>query len=248
MKPSTYPRAADSKGSNTGDYMNDPILGVTGAFSDDTAARFSGVNDYMQATATTGIPVGATTRSVEMWFKTSSTTKEALFSYGSPATNQEFGLWLNAGGATMTAWGYGNDKTFTLASAVNDGQWHQVVKTYSGTQIQLYVDGAALTAQAATRSTAMDSTGFVIGAILNPVSGQYGNFFDGTLDEVSLYNVVLPAATVTNHYELRNVTPVGNVAPTGTSSTLIGTEDTPRTLATADFDTTTTRKVTTSRP
>ncbi len=235
VKPSTYPRAADSKGSNTGDYMNDPTLGVTGAFSGDTAARFDGVNEYMQATGTSGIPVGATNRSVEMWFKTTSTGKEALFSYGSAATNQEFGLWLNAGGATMTAWGYGNDKTFTLASAVNDGSWHQVVKTYNGTQIQLYVDGAPLTAQAATRSTTMDATGFVIGAILNPASGQYGNFFDGALDEVSLYNTVLSQATVTSHYELRNVTPVGNVPPTGTSSTLTGTEDTARTLATADF-------------
>ena len=57
VKPSTYPRAVDSKGSNTGDYINDPVLGVTGAFSDDSAARFTGVNDYMQA-PTTGIPTG----------------------------------------------------------------------------------------------------------------------------------------------------------------------------------------------
>ncbi len=118
---------------------------------------------------------------------------------------------------------------------MNDGNWHQVVKTYNGTQIQLYVDGAPLAAQTATRSTTMDSYGFVVGAILNPASGNYGNFFDGTLDEVSLYNTVLSQATVTNHYELRNVAPVGNVPPTGTSATLTGTEDTPRTLATADF-------------
>ncbi len=192
MKPSTYPRAADSKGSNTGDYMNDPTLGASGAFSDNTAARFDGVNEYMQAVATTGIPVGATSRSVEMWFKTSSSSKQVLFSYGSLAANQEFGLWLNSGGATMTAFGSGGgDKTFTLAGAVNDGSWHQVVKTYNGTNIQLYVDGAALTAQAATRSTTMDSSGFVIGAILNSASGDYGNFFNGSLDEVSLYNTVL---------------------------------------------------------
>ena len=66
---------------------------------------------------------------------------------------------------------------------------------------KLYVDGAPLTAQTATRATATDSYGFVVGAILNPASGNYGNFFDGTLDEVSLYNTVLPAATVTNHYD-----------------------------------------------
>ena len=196
----------------------------------------SGVNDYIQATGTTGIPVGATTRSVEMWFKTTSSSKEVLFSYGSLAANQEFGLWLNAGGATMTAFGSGGgDKTFTLASAVNDGNWHQVVKTYNGTSIQLYVDGAALTAQAATRSTTMDASGFVIGAILNSASGDYGNYFTGSLDEVSLYSTVLSQATVTNHWDLRDLAAPPNMAPTGTSATLTATEDTPRTLTTADF-------------
>ena len=232
--PGSYPRAVDSKGSNTGDYVNDPTLGVTGAISDDTAARFDGVNEYMQA-GTTGLPVGTSSRSVEMWFKTTSSGKEVLFSYGALGTNQAFGLWLNAGGASMTAWGNGDDKTFTLSSAVNDGNWHQVVKTYNGTQIQLYIDGAPLTAQNATRATTTNSYGFVVGAILNPASSNYGNFFDGSLDEVSLYNTVLSQATVTSHYELRNATPVGNVAPTGTSATLTGTEDTPRALATADF-------------
>ena len=233
VKPSSYPRAADSKGSNTGDYMNGPTLGMTGAFSDNTAARFDGVNDYMQATGTTGIPVGSTSRSVEMWFKTSSSSKQVLFSYGSYASNQEFGLWLNSGGATMTAWGYGADKTFTLGPAVNDGQWHQVVKTYDGTDITLYVDGASLGAQAAARSTTMDPSGFVIGGILNPASADYGNFFNGKLDEVSLYSTVLSQATVTSHYEL--VDPVANIAPTGASATLTTTEDTPRTLTTANF-------------
>jgi hypothetical protein len=236
VKPSTYPRAADSKGSNTGDYMNDPTLGASGAFSDDTAARFDGVNEYVQATGTTGIPVGSTSRSVEMWFKTTSTTKQVLFSYGSLAANQEFGLWLDSGGASMTAWGSGGgDKTFTLASAVNDGNWHQVVKTYDGANIQLYVDGAPLGAQAATRSTTMDPSGFVIGAILNSASGDYGNFFKGTLDEVSLYSSVLSQATVTSHWDLRDIVIPPNSAPTGTSATLTGTEDTPRTLTTADF-------------
>jgi hypothetical protein len=235
VKPATYPRAADSKGSNTGDYINDPTLGVSGAFSGDTAARFSGVNDYVQAAGTTGIPAGSTSRSVEMWFKTTSSSKQVLFSYGSLSSNQEFGLWLNSGGATMTAWGFGADKTFTLASAVNDGNWHQVVKTYDGSSIQLYVDGAPLAAQAAARSTTMDSSGFVIGGILNSASSDYGNFFTGSLDEVSLYNTVLPQSTVSNHWDLRDLAATANKAPTGTSATLTATEDTARTLTTADF-------------
>ena len=48
----------------------------------------------------------------------------------------------------MTAWGWGggNDKTFTMPSAVNNGAWHQVVITWNGTTLILYIDGVALTA------------------------------------------------------------------------------------------------------
>ena len=47
----------------------------------------------------------------------------------SGAPSQEYGLWIDAGGAAMTAWGWGagNDKVFTLPSPVNNGAWHQVV-------------------------------------------------------------------------------------------------------------------------
>ncbi len=84
VAPSTYPRAADSKGTNVGDHKNGPTLGVVGAISGDanTSAQFDGVNDYVQMTGTTGIPVGASARSTELWFKTSSSARQVLFAYG----------------------------------------------------------------------------------------------------------------------------------------------------------------------
>jgi len=206
VTPSTYPRAADNKGSNIGDYKNGPTLGVTGALAGDanTAAQFDGVNDHVQMTGTTGIPVGASLRSVEAWFKTSSATRQVLFSYGSLTATQEYGLWLQATGTTMTAWGYGggNDKQFTLASAVNDGKWHQVVQTYNGTSLTLYIDGVALPSQLATRGTVMDAYGFGIGAVIAPGNVNSGGYFNGSIDEVSFYTTVLNQATVTNHYLL----------------------------------------------
>jgi len=217
------PHAADSKGSNTGDYLNGPALGVAGRIAGDvnTAAQFDGVNDYVQAVGTTGVPVGATARSVEMWFKTSSGAKQVLFSYGSLATNAEFGLWLDAGSTTMTAWGYPtgatNDRTFNLGPAVNDGAWHQVVETYDGTDITIYIDGAALTAQAATRATGIDARGFTIGAITNALDPNYGNFFHGSLDEVSLYTTALDQTTVTNHHLLGTSPAPDLLGPTGGS-------------------------------
>jgi len=219
--PSTYPRAVDSKGSNTGDYKNGVTLGAAGALSGDTntAAQFDGINDYVQMTSTTGLPTGASVRSTELWFKTTSSAQQVLFSYGSYGTSLEYGLWLNAGGAGMTAWGWGtgNDKSFTLSSAVNDGRWHQVVETYDGTTIVIYIDGTALAGQAATRNTTLDMHGFSIGAVLEYNDGNYGNFFSGSIDEVSFYTTVLNQATVTNHYQLGTAPGADVTGPTGGS-------------------------------
>ncbi|MEO5921125.1 MAG: LamG-like jellyroll fold domain-containing protein [Pseudolysinimonas sp.] len=206
VTPSTYPRAVDSKGSNTGDYKNGVSLGQAGALPADsnTAALFDGVNDHVQMTSTTSIPVGASVRSTELWFKTSSAARQVLFAYGSGANTQEYGLWIDAGGASMTAWGWGNgnDKVFTMPSAVNNGAWHHVVETYNGTTLTLYIDGVALTTQAATRATVMGMYGFSVGAILNSLDGNYGGWFTGSIDEVSFYTTLLTQTNVTNHYQL----------------------------------------------
>jgi hypothetical protein len=157
----------------------------------------------VQAAGTTGLPLGASARSVELWFKTTSSAKQMLFDYGTPATNQQFSLSLNAGGASMTAWagGSGSDKTFTPAAAVNDGLWHHLVTTYDGTSITLYVDGVALASQTAVRATVMDPYGFSIGAALNTLDPNSPGNFDGTIDDVSIYAAALNQATVTNHHQ-----------------------------------------------
>ncbi len=220
-------RAADSKGSNHAAYVNDPTRSVAGALTGDadTAAQFDGVDDYVQAQVTTSIPVGATNRSVEAWFKTTSNaTRQVIFHYGTMADTQQFGLWIANSGTTMTAWGFGgtNDKSFTMPYAVNDGAWHQVVQTYNGTTLTLYIDGVALATQAATRGTVMNSYGFGIGAVIETGNSNSGGFFAGSIDEVSFYTTTLSQTDVTNHYQLGTVTvPEPIVTTTGTALTYL---------------------------
>jgi hypothetical protein len=222
----TGTKALDSVGSNSGVYSAGVTQGTVGELPNDsnTAATFNGSAGDMQVATTTGLPTGAASRSVEMWFKTSATTQQALFSYGSLANNEEFGLWLNSGGASMTAWGWsaGADKTFTLSAAVNDGKWHQVVETYNGTSITIYIDGVALTSQAATRNTVIDTTGFGIGEIIPTGDPNSGFNFNGSIDEVSLYTTALTQTDVTNHYLLGANSSTDTTGPTGGSVTASG--------------------------
>ena len=118
VDPSTYPRAADSKGTNTGDYENGVTLGAAGALAGDTntAATFDGVNDYVQMRNTTGFPAGRGRPLGRGVVQDLERGAAGALPLRQPANTQEFGLWIDAGGTTMTAWGWGtgNDKVFTL--------------------------------------------------------------------------------------------------------------------------------------
>lgn len=225
----SVPASADTQGTNPGLYVNGPVLAQAGALAsdNDTAARFDGLNDHMQVPTPTGLPTGAAARSFEMWFRTTSSARQVLYSYGNPSTAAQFALWLNPGATSMTAWGYGpgNDHSFPLATAVNDGAWHQSVTTYDGTSLTLYLDGVLISTQNATRATTLDSSGLVIGAIITPGDTNSGGYFNGVLDEVASYTTALGAATVADHYSLAS--PYQDVdGPTGGSvdgSNLLGT-------------------------
>ena len=234
--------AVDSLGNNNAVYTNGVVQGAAGELPNDsnTSATLDGTNDYIEATTTGKLPTGNSSRSVELWFKTSSTAHQSLFTYGSRANNEEFGLWIDAGGATLTAWGYGggDDPVFTPSASVEDGKWHQVVETYDGTSVTLYLDGVSLGAQAMTRNTVIDSYGLQIGDVVVPSDINSGFNFNGSLDEFSIYSAVLSQTDVTNHYQLGANTSADTTGPTGGSVSVAGL------TGVAPYSTSTTLKVT----
>jgi hypothetical protein len=222
--------AVDSVGSNNATYYNAPTLGVNGDPQNDpnTAVTLNGVNQYIQDAAPTGLPTGAASRSIELWFKTSSQLHQSLFTYGNFAINEEFGLWIEPAGNALTGWGWGggDDPTFTSTGSVEDGKWHQVVETYNGTAITLYVDGVSLGSQTMTRNTVVDAYGLQIGDVVEPNDPNSAFPFNGSLDEFSIYTTALTATQVTNHYQLGANSGSDTTGPTGGSvaaSGLVGT-------------------------
>ena len=217
VTPAGYRRAADSRGPNTADYENGATNGAPGALPGDTrtAVRLDGLNDYVQAVPTTGFPVGAAARSTELWFRTSAAEKQALFAYGTRADDQMHGLWVDAEGLAMTAWGWGpNDKRFDLGSAVNDGAWHHVLLSYDGTSLTLYVDGVSRGTQASPRDTVMSKYGFSIGAVVDPADPtNSGYFFTGSIDEVSIYTTALTQAQASERYRFGSATATDRTGP-----------------------------------
>jgi chitodextrinase len=77
----------------------------------------------------------------------------------------------------------------TTALAVNT--WTHLAATYDGTTMRLYVNGTQVSSQAQTGAIASSTNPLQIGG-----DSLYGQFFQGTIDEVRIYNVALTAAQI----------------------------------------------------
>lgn len=197
--------AADSKGTNTGTYVNSPTLGAGGAISGDsnTAVSFDGVNEYVTAARQISDDF-----SIEFWFKSTQGLNTNSQWWGNAGlvdgevsgTTNDFGVSLRSDGKLAAGTGNPDRTILSSSGGYDDGNWHQVVftRTRATGALTLYVDGASAgTATGGVQSLTAPTT-ISLGRIATGL-----NYFAGTLDEVALYNAPLSQATVTDHYSRR---------------------------------------------
>jgi RHS repeat-associated protein len=189
---------------------------------------------------------GDNTRSVELWFQTSSQSAQYLFDAGAGAgaTNQMFSLSVvpanfvsgnpavNTAGVYLAMWG---QDIYYPGLYLLDGKRHHIVVELSGNTVWLYVDGTAaggyFTDQGGN-DTFRGSWDF--GYLQSPVTltttpstsanpvligtGRYvaTSPLNGRVDEVAVYSTALSATQVQNHWQAGNGLPW---APTNLSPT-----------------------------
>jgi hypothetical protein len=74
--------------------------------------------------------------------------------------------------------------------------WHHVVGTYDGASLRLYIDGIQVASRAQSGSIAYDTEPLVIGWY----DSNFGEYFDGLIDEVEIFNRALSAAEIQSIY------------------------------------------------
>ena len=162
--------------------------------------NFSGVNENF---------------SIEAWFRVSASSRRQsivtkFFQNLSVSPTVEHGILIdilvNGSARFVTETGSSDYMLRDSRSNVSNGDWHHIVGVRNGTDLQLYVDGslnqnALLTVGSTTRSLANVSANITIGFIWN-LSSNYGtNFFNGTIDEVMIFNRTLSAQEIQNYYQ-----------------------------------------------
>lgn len=146
---------------------------------------------------------------IETWFRTSSAAGGTLAAFTAAQTGAnttaDRALYLTTAGKIVlgvrpTA---SSTKATTTPASYNDGAWHHVVATLSGTSTIIYVDGTAVVTDTTNKTVQAAAGYWRVGYA--PLSGlpsaPSNGFFVGAVDGTTIYNnSAQTAATVQSRY------------------------------------------------
>jgi len=185
--------ATDRAGSNDGGYRGAVALEAAGALEGDTAARFYGSGGFVRVADD---PVlNPLELSVEAWVNPDSLSDYAAVVTKSTNTSFDDGYGLMAYDGKLVF--YINSLTSRVEASIPTGRFSHVVGTYDGRRLSIYVDGQLAEQLVLDATIQHSSEALEIGR-----GGQESSYgWDGTIDEVALYDRVLTPREVATHHE-----------------------------------------------
>jgi len=177
--------ANDSVGGNHGTLNGNPAfaLGKIGQ-----CINLDGFDDYVSTGKTASdLGIGGNSpRTVTSWVFTRSYGGGGIYDVGARSDGQDFCLrTYNSEDNRWRIQYWGGDSDFTYDTK---DRWVHFTHVHDGTNTKIYADGILIVDWVKTINTT-DTNPFQIG-----LYGWPGNYFDGMIDEVKVYNRVLSAA------------------------------------------------------
>lgn len=191
--------AEDSSGNNRdGTYSGGFTLGVTGAVSGDTAADFNGSTGVVTIANNAAFQF-TTDCTVEAWVKPDAVSADAVITKGDNFSDPDYMLFLTLSGTGIGDLSFWNGTAWTTSAAlpIVAGQWQHVAATFDGVTVRLFYNGQLIHSNA-TATTIQTSTGSLRIAQQGSTAGS--NNFDGSIDEVALYETALSPTRIAAHY------------------------------------------------
>lgn len=187
-----------STSGNNGTYSNSPSLNVsTGLTGIPKAVTFNGTNQSGNVAVNSALGMAATGAwSVEFWAKlTDTSTIRSPFAIRDSAGSSILTLgYFNAPNAGYY-YAQGGDQFVINDNNTWNGAWHQFIVTAAAAgAMKLYIDGTNVASSSASRGGSTVNRGITIGT--NATSGQ---FFQGDIAAMSVYNYELTSTQVNNH-------------------------------------------------
>lgn len=142
------------------------------------------------------------TFSIHAWMKTGEgDTGAKMLAAKGFKTDQQYGvgtsgtdIYVYVGGST-----YVYDVDAEVGVTLNNGEWHQVVVTFSTNQLKVYVDNNLVSTQGFSSSDTYTAD-LVIGGVRSSSNSDITRTWNGHIDEVGIWNTILTPTEVTSLY------------------------------------------------
>jgi hypothetical protein len=196
--------ATDSLGSNTGTWQG--TLGSQWAAGKiNGAGNFNGTDDAI-GNFPAVVAAANTSRTICLWFKTSSTARQGLVSTRNSSGNIGWSLLIDRSAGSLSV--VINAGVAAEASAgISTGQWYHACYTFDNAAgvTDLYLNGAQLTSASTITTGGTPAVNGYIGLEI-----QANSYFKGIIDEVGIWNRALSASEVATLYHSGSGNPFGN--------------------------------------
>ncbi|MBN2015887.1 hypothetical protein JW766_03560 [Candidatus Dojkabacteria bacterium] len=190
-----------SRNGNHGEfYGSDVHNGVTQGIAN-KGIKFNGTDDYISVDHNEGLNP-STNWSISFWLKTSvsSAADDRPIHKGTNWNDYQFLVCYSASPNKIryhqNVSGY-SDPGLASTSDVNDGKWHHVAVTRNGNVTKLYFDGNEEDSSSVDPGNVSATTPMAIGA-----RADDSNHYNGSLDEVSVYNTTLTPEEIAETYRM----------------------------------------------
>ena len=210
-------RLADSSGSatadsglrsNTGDYVGSVTKGQSGVIAGNNSVNFGNGGFAASRTAL----YAPANYSVEAWVNTTSDTGGAIVGFGNSRTGvsstSDRQVYMRNDG--RIAFRVAGGTAIESIQSFNDGVWHHVVAAQGPAGMSLHVDGTLVGTNAHLLAGAY--SGYWKVGTETTGGGSSSDALAGRIDEVAVYERVLPLSEIINHLTLGGGQ-VANVAP-----------------------------------
>jgi hypothetical protein len=165
-----------------------------------TGLNFDGTNDYISIPHNTTLNPASLT--VQAWVKTATNDggdRGIVNKYFSSSSNG-WNMYLLNG--KLNAWYFGaSGNIFNLVSSqtISDNAWHQVTFTVDNSGGKVFVDGVLGGSQVWSGTASATTTTQNVSIGLYPAVSQTTSFFNGSIDEVRIWNRALAQSEIQNN-------------------------------------------------
>ena len=153
----------------------------------------SGFGHYVQVPSNNA-PLGDHAYTIEAWIKPTIMGISGILGYGDYGEGNMVNAFRLGQEGTLINYWWGNDLTVNVGDIT--GSWHHVAVSYDGDFRKMYLDGVLIGSDQPTGMNVMNSSNLTIGNTYN------GEFFDGEIDEVRLWNIARTETEIADNMNL----------------------------------------------